>query len=85
MHADIVEYAEHWANQGKIVIIAALDGTFQRKAFNCILELIPLAEEVSTPCSIIPLLSPCYVVCVAICQVYAFIYHCEKCCNSRLT
>ncbi|CAL8465451.1 g4987 [Coccomyxa elongata] len=43
---DIVEYAERWANQGKIVIIAALDGTFQCKAFNCILELIPLAEEV---------------------------------------
>ncbi|BDA50037.1 Thymidine kinase [Coccomyxa sp. Obi] len=43
---DIVEYAERWANQGKIVIISALDGTFQRKPFNCILELIPLAEEV---------------------------------------
>lgn len=44
--ADIVEYAERWANEGKIVIISALDGTFQRKPFNSILELIPLAEEV---------------------------------------
>ena len=28
---DIVEYAEQWANEGKVVIVAALDGTFQRK------------------------------------------------------
>ena len=45
-HADLVEYAERWANAGKIVIIAALDGTFQRKPFNQILQLVPLAEEV---------------------------------------
>ena len=38
---------ERWANAGKTVIVAALDGTFQRKAFNRILELIPLAEEVT--------------------------------------
>ncbi|KAK9903332.1 hypothetical protein WJX75_003109 [Coccomyxa subellipsoidea] len=43
---DVVEYAERWANEGKIVIIAALDGTFQRQPFRSILELIPLAEEV---------------------------------------
>ncbi len=49
--ADIVEYAERWANEGKIVIIAALDGTFQRQPFNSILELIPLAEEVLHPLS----------------------------------
>ena len=42
------EYAERWANGGKIVIVAALDGTFQRKPFNQILQLVPLAEEVST-------------------------------------
>lgn len=35
------------ANRGKIVIVAALDGTFQRKAFGSILELVPLAEEVT--------------------------------------
>ena len=47
-HADVVEYAEKWANAGKTVIVAALDGTFQRKPFNQILQLVPLAEEVST-------------------------------------
>eukprot|EP00854_Cymbomonas_tetramitiformis_P011148 gene11148-13170_t len=44
---DVVEFAERWANNGKIVVIAALDGTFQRKAFNNILELVPLAEKVT--------------------------------------
>lgn len=43
---DVVEYAEKWANLGKMVIVSALDGTFQRKSFNTILELIPLAESV---------------------------------------
>ncbi len=46
-HADVVDYAERWANAGKTVIVAALDGTFQRKPFNHTLQLIPLAEEVS--------------------------------------
>ena len=41
----MAEYAERWANDGKVVIIAALDGTFQRRPFNAILLLIPLAEE----------------------------------------
>lgn len=45
--ADVVEYAERWASAGKTVIVAALDGTFERKPFNQILQLIPLAEEVS--------------------------------------
>ena len=43
----MVEYAERWAEAGKIVIVAALDGTFQRKPFNQILQLVPLAEEVT--------------------------------------
>lgn len=34
------------ANAGKIVIVAALDGTFQRLGFGDILRLIPLAESV---------------------------------------
>lgn len=41
-----MEHAEKWANQGKVVIIAALDGDFQRQPFGSILSLIPLAETV---------------------------------------
>ena len=44
---DIVEFSEELANAGKIVIIAALDGTFQRKPFGRILELVPKAEEIT--------------------------------------
>jgi len=44
--SDVVEWTEEMANQGKIVMVAALDGTFQRKAFSAILELVPLAEYV---------------------------------------
>ncbi|KAF0887075.1 KITH protein, partial [Crocuta crocuta] len=43
---DIVEFSESMANAGKTVIVAALDGTFQRKAFGAILNLVPLAESV---------------------------------------
>lgn len=43
---DTVAFAEEMANLGKIVIVAALDGTFQRKAFGNILNLVPLAESV---------------------------------------
>lgn len=43
---DIVERCEEFANHGKIVIVAALDGTFQRVGFGNILNLIPLAENV---------------------------------------
>ena len=45
-YEDLIEYCEAWANSGKMVIVAALDGTFQRKAFNRVLELVPLAEDV---------------------------------------
>jgi len=31
---------------GKIVIVAALDGTFQRKSFGNIINLLPVAEKV---------------------------------------
>lgn len=44
---DICKYADKWANMGKIVIIAALDGTFQRKGFNDILNIISIAEDVT--------------------------------------
>lgn len=44
---DIVPFCEDMANGGKVVIVAALDGTFQRKGFGSILELVPLAESVT--------------------------------------
>jgi len=43
---DLVEHCETWANQGKIVIVAALDGTFQKQPFGDVLKLVPLAENV---------------------------------------
>ncbi|KAM4664677.1 thymidine kinase, cytosolic [Discoglossus pictus] len=43
---DTVDFCEEMANRGKTVIVAALDGTFQRKAFGDILNLVPLAESV---------------------------------------
>jgi len=44
---NLVEFSESMANNGKMVIIAALDGTFERKAFGKVLELIPLCESVT--------------------------------------
>jgi thymidine kinase len=43
---DIATFAERAANAGKIVIVAALDGTFERRPFGAILTLVPLAEQV---------------------------------------
>ncbi|CAN0223101.1 thymidine kinase, cytosolic [Lethenteron reissneri] len=43
---DCVQFCEEMANLGKTVIVAALDGTFQRKAFGDVLALVPLAESV---------------------------------------
>jgi len=42
----LVEWCEGMADRGKVVVVAALDGTFQRRAFSNILELVPLAESV---------------------------------------
>jgi len=43
---DVVEFCEQLAKLKKTVIVAALDGDFQRKAFGNILQLVPLAESV---------------------------------------
>ncbi|XP_074647326.1 thymidine kinase, cytosolic-like [Tubulanus polymorphus] len=43
---DVVGFCERMADSGKIVIIAALDGTYQRKGFGNILQLVPLAESI---------------------------------------
>nr|CAH0111083.1 unnamed protein product [Daphnia galeata] len=43
---DVVEFCEAMANAGKIVVVAALDGTYQRSGFGGFLNLVPLAENV---------------------------------------
>lgn len=43
---DVVSFCDDMAESGKIVIVAALDGTFQKKGFGDILNLVPLAESV---------------------------------------
>ena len=43
---DLNEFCERAANEGKVVIVAALDGTFERKPFGAVCNLIPLAEHV---------------------------------------
>ena len=43
---DIVEHCQKWSDQGKIVIVAALDATFERKPFGSICQLVALAENV---------------------------------------
>ncbi|KAK3782179.1 hypothetical protein RRG08_032930 [Elysia crispata] len=43
---DIVSFCDKLAELGKVVIIAALDGTFQKKGFGDILNLVPIAESV---------------------------------------
>ena len=40
---DVVEFCDEAANLGKTVVVAALDGTFERKPFGNIVSLIPLA------------------------------------------
>jgi len=44
---DLVQHCEAWAKSGQTVIVAALDGTFQRRPFGSVLELIPLSEQVT--------------------------------------
>lgn len=41
-----MEKAELMAANGKIVIMSALSGTFQRKPFSDVLDLIPKAEKI---------------------------------------
>jgi len=44
--SDTVEFCEKLADCGKVVVVAALDGTYQRQGFGNILNLVPLAESV---------------------------------------
>ena len=43
---NIVEFAEKWANMGKIVVVCGLDGDFKREKFGDLTDLIPKAEKV---------------------------------------
>ncbi len=43
---DAPEFCEKMANLGKIIIVAALNGTYKREPFPVVTELIPLAEEI---------------------------------------
>lgn len=47
-----MEFSEKAANEGKIVIISALDATYLRTGFDNILQLIPRAEKVKKLTSI---------------------------------
>lgn len=42
----MIEFSERASNEGKIVIISALDGTFLRTGFENVINLIPKAEKV---------------------------------------
>lgn len=45
-YPDIVEFSTRLANMRKIVVIAALDGSFQRKKFGSVIDLVPKADSV---------------------------------------
>ncbi|CAK4076790.1 unnamed protein product [Aphanomyces euteiches] len=45
--SDLNTFCDQAANSGKIVIVAALDGTFERKPFQHVCNLIPQAESVT--------------------------------------
>nr|XP_027210255.1 thymidine kinase, cytosolic-like [Penaeus vannamei] len=71
---DTVEFAEEMANRGKIVIVAALDGTYQRLGFGDILRLVPLAE------SIVKLTAVCMICYEEALITHAYLHrNCRKC------
>jgi thymidine kinase len=43
---DLVSFVDCMARRGKTIVIAALDGTFQRKIFPAIAEVIPLCDAI---------------------------------------
>ena len=44
---NILDFTIDYMNKNKIIIIAALDGTFQQKPFNNILDLVPYATKLT--------------------------------------
>jgi thymidine kinase len=49
---DIASFCDEAANSGKIVIVAALDGTFERKAYKHISDMVPMAEKIDKLCAV---------------------------------
>jgi len=45
-YPDLVSFCESMANRGKIVIVAGLDGSYLRRPFPTIADLIPLSESI---------------------------------------
>lgn len=43
---DLVQFCEEMAHKGKVVVVAGLDGSYMRKPFPNIAELIPLADQI---------------------------------------
>lgn len=43
---NVVEFAEYYAKRGKIIVISALNGSFERKPFESIVPLYALAEKI---------------------------------------
>ena len=43
---DLLPFADELANEGKVVVIAALDGDFQRQPFGQVPALVPRCERV---------------------------------------
>ena len=46
-YEDLVEFCERWANEGKVVLVAALDGTYERKPFQNVSRLLSQADSVT--------------------------------------
>jgi len=44
---DLVSFVHRALDAGKLIVVAALDGTFERKAFGAVLSLVPLADSVT--------------------------------------
>jgi len=44
--SDLKKYVELWANNGKEIVISALDGDFHRNPFGQICDIVPLCENI---------------------------------------
>lgn len=49
--ADLYDFAPTWVDGGTDVLVAGLDGDFQRRRFGAVCDLVPLADSVLKLCS----------------------------------